>query len=68
MENILKKIKSERLYFDGGTGTVLQKSGLLPGETPEVMNRRAPEVIRKLHLDYIAAIRGYSWCGGTEFG
>ena len=55
MENILKKIKSERLYFDGGTGTVLQKSGLLPGETPEVMNRRAPEVIRKLHLDYIAA-------------
>ena len=55
MRNILERIKSERLYFDGGTGTVLQKSGLLPGESPEILNRRAPEVIRKLHLDYIAA-------------
>ena len=55
MRNILERIKSERLYFDGGTGTVLQKSGLMPGESPEILNRRAPEVIRKLHLDYIAA-------------
>lgn len=55
MKDIFKKIKVERLYFDGGTGTVLQKNGLNAGEAPEIMNRRAPEVVKQLHLDYIMA-------------
>ena len=55
MKNVLERIKSERLFFDGGTGTVLQKCGLLPGEAPEVMNRRSPEAVKRLHLEYIAA-------------
>ena len=55
MKNILESIKKKRLYFDGGTGTVLQKSGLLPGEAPEIMNRRDSEAVKKLHLEYIAA-------------
>ena len=55
MKNILEELKNRRLYFDGGTGTVLQKCGLLPGEAPEIMNRRDPYAVKKLHLEYIAA-------------
>lgn len=55
MKNILEAIRSKRLYFDGGTGTVLQKCGLLPGEAPEVMNRRCPDAVKRLHLEYISA-------------
>ena len=55
MKNILERIKSERLYFDGGTGTVLQKSGLKDGEAPEVMNHRSPDVVKSLHIEYISA-------------
>jgi 5-methyltetrahydrofolate--homocysteine methyltransferase len=45
MKNILEELKNRRLYFDGGTGTVLQKCGLLPGEAPEIMNRRDPYAV-----------------------
>lgn len=53
--NILEKIKSQRVYFDGGYGTNLQKAGLLPGELPEVWNIEKPEIITKLHGDYLDA-------------
>ena len=33
---ITDKIKKERLYFDGGTGTVLQSMGLTSGKAPEL--------------------------------
>ena len=55
MKNILESIKTRRLYFDGGTGTVLQKNGLKGGEPTEIMNRRSPDVVRNLHMEYIAA-------------
>ena len=55
MKNILERIKKERLYFDGGTGTVLQQNGLKDGEAPEVMNHRSPETVLSLHCDYISA-------------
>lgn len=53
--NILEKIKKERVYFDGGYGTNLQKAGLMPGELPELWNMEKPEIITGLHRDYLDA-------------
>ena len=55
MTKITERIKKERLFFDGGTGTVLQRAGLLPGEPTEVMNLRARDEVLKLHLAYLQA-------------
>ena len=55
MKKITERIKEERLFFDGGTGTVLQRVGLLPGEPTEVMNTRARDEVVKLHLAYLLA-------------
>ena len=52
---ILEKIKSGFTYFDGGTGTVLQKKGLKAGELPEEWNLTHREEIIDLHLSYINA-------------
>lgn len=45
----------EILYFDGGTGTVLQGMGLKPGELPETWNINHPEKIVDLHYQYYMA-------------
>ena len=52
---ILEKIKSGFTYFDGGTGTVLQKKGLKAGELPEEWNLTHREEIIDLHLSYLNA-------------
>ena len=52
---ITDAIRQRRLFFDGGTGTVLQSCGLLPGEPTEVMNHRAPEAVKQLHKEYLKA-------------
>lgn len=52
---ILERIKQERLYFDGGTGTCLQSRGLKPGEKPETWNLTHPEEIIRLHKAYLDA-------------
>ena len=52
---ILEKIKNGFTYFDGGTGTVLQKKGLKAGELPEEWNITHREEIIDLHLSYINA-------------
>ena len=54
-KNILEKLRTERLIFDGGTGTVLAGGGLSATEPPEVMNRRDPEAVKSLHIGYIKA-------------
>ncbi|MBQ8894759.1 MAG: homocysteine S-methyltransferase family protein [Clostridia bacterium] len=46
---------NKRLYFDGGTGTVLQAMGLAAGETPESWNLSHPEKITALHTAYLDA-------------
>ncbi len=46
---------SKRLYFDGGTGTVLQGMGLPAGTPPEAWNITNPEKITALHKAYIDA-------------
>lgn len=52
-KGILSLLKEKRLYFDGGTGTVLQSMGLPAGMSPELWNIEHPELITRLHKDYI---------------
>ena len=55
MNDIRKVIKSKRLYFDGGYGTVFQERGLAAGVAPEMWNLNAPDKVVALHKEYIAA-------------
>ena len=50
--NIRDFIKNNLVYLDGGMGTLLQKSGLQPGELPERWNISHPEVIKEIHKSY----------------
>lgn len=43
------------LIFDGAMGTMLQKYGLKQGELPECYNILYPELIGKIHSEYINA-------------
>lgn len=53
--DILKMLKSKRLYFDGGLGTILQEQGLKPGELPELWNLSNPDKIISVHYEYLLA-------------
>ena len=46
---------SSFLIFDGGMGTLLQSHGLKTGELPESYNLLHPEIIKKIHCEYLAA-------------
>ena len=50
--NIRDFIKNNIVYLDGGMGTLLQKSGLRPGELPERWNVSLTEVIKEIHKSY----------------
>ncbi|MCR5353597.1 MAG: homocysteine S-methyltransferase family protein [Clostridiales bacterium] len=43
------------ICFDGGTGTLLQERGLMPGEHPETWNITHPDVITDIHKAYFDA-------------
>ena len=45
----------ELLIFDGATGTYLQEHGLIPGDSPELMNASAPDVIKGMAKNYFDA-------------
>ena len=51
----LDALHSQRLFFDGGTGTLLQAQGLKGGELPETWNLLHPDRISNLHRAYLAA-------------
>lgn len=55
MKTIRELIKEKRVYFDGGTGTVLQSMGLPPGQPPELWNLSDPDKITSLHRSYFDA-------------
>ena len=56
MKNSLQKLLGKNLlFFDGGTGTILQSKGLKPGELPETWNLKHPDIITQLHYDYFTA-------------
>ncbi len=63
---ITEVIKEKRLYFDGGTGTVLQKMGLPAGVAPELWNPAQPDKITALHQSYIDA--GSNIISANTFG
>ncbi|HCA55776.1 MAG TPA: homocysteine methyltransferase, partial [Ruminococcaceae bacterium] len=55
MKTIIELIKEKRVYFDGGTGTVLQSMGLPAGQSPERWNIEHPDKITALHRSYLDA-------------
>ena len=52
---LLERLGKEWLFFDGGTGTILQEKGLQGGELPERWNLTRPEDIIDLHCGYLRA-------------
>ena len=59
-------LKKGPLFFDGGTGTVLQTMGLQPGELTETWNLKHPDMIQQLHYDYYMA--GADFITSNTFG
>lgn len=55
MNGVLDLLKSRRVYFDGGMGSLLQKRGLTASELPEIWNLTHPEIIEEIHAQYIDA-------------
>ena len=64
--NIIEYLKQNRIYLDGGTGTLLQAAGLQPGELPERWNLSHPDVLRSLHKSYYDA--GSNVVSANTFG
>ncbi len=52
---ILEKLKNSLIFFDGAMGTMLQESGLKPGEYPEMLNVTHPKLITEIHSRYLSA-------------
>ena len=50
-----ERLGKELLFFDGGMGSLLQKEGLLPGESPENWNIEKKEIVQKIHRNYFEA-------------
>ena len=55
MKNLRQDLKSKRLYFDGGFGTVM--TSLLPNEKepPELQNLKRPDIVTEIHRQYLLA-------------
>lgn len=70
--NPLEKLLETKqpILLDGAMGTMLMNAGLKQGQSPDEWNRQYPEVIRKIHREYIQAgsrlILTNSF-GGTRF-
>ena len=55
MKTFCECLENQILFFDGGTGSVLQVQGLKPGELPENWNIEQSEKIVQLGYDYFLA-------------
>ncbi|MDD4952745.1 MAG: homocysteine S-methyltransferase family protein, partial [Desulfovibrionaceae bacterium] len=56
MPNFRDILGDGRLYFfDGGYGTLLQSRGMPPGLSPEMFGLKNPEVVRRVHEEYLEA-------------
>ncbi len=53
--NFQEFLQDNRVLFDGGTGTLLQRAGLPLGELSERWNISHAEVVEQIHLDYFNA-------------
>lgn len=55
-EFLLEKSKSsDAIIFDGGMGTMIQKEGIVGYQIPEDLNFYHPEIIKKIHTQYLEA-------------
>jgi len=54
-EEIKKQLNKRTLLLDGAMGTMLQVYGLKSGECPEEWNISHPQVVQKIHQEYIKA-------------
>lgn len=54
-KEFLERLGKEWLFFDGGTGSILQKMGLRGGELPETWNLKYPDRIKELYKGYLNA-------------
>jgi len=55
MSKLIDLLGKQTLFFDGGSGTILQSWGLKPGELPETWNYKHPEKVQQLNYEYFAA-------------
>lgn len=53
--SIREEFGKKVLFFDGGLGTILHERGLQTGELPEQWNIDRPEIISKIHQEYLQA-------------
>lgn len=53
--DIRKAVKERILFCDGGMGSLLQAEGLKPGELPGTWNITHPQVLVKIHREYLEA-------------
>ena len=49
---ITEYMQQNTLFLDGGTGTLLQRAGLRPGEGPETWNLLRPETVKSIAKAY----------------
>ena len=47
--------RQKLIFLDGAMGTMLQRTGLQPGENPELLNLTRPEWMRDIHAAYVDA-------------
>ena len=64
--NFSEFLSANKVYLDGGMGTLLQERGLLPGEYPERWNITHPDVITEIHKSYFD--RGSNVISTNTFG
>ncbi|MFI3226239.1 MAG: homocysteine S-methyltransferase family protein [Clostridia bacterium] len=53
--NILDILGKRTVFYDGATGTFLQENGLEKGALPERMNASNPQVVERMHKQFIDA-------------
>ena len=53
--NILEKIKTDGLLFDGAMGSMLMARGMPAGMASEMMNIEKPDTVLEIHKAYLAA-------------
>ena len=53
--SIKEMLGKQRLYLDGGMGTMLQRAGLTAGELPERWNLTHPDEVTAIHSAYLEA-------------
>ncbi len=65
-KELIERLKSEILVFDGAMGTMLFEAGLTDGACPELWNETHPDVIRDIHKAYFDA--GSDFVETNSFG